>query len=423
MEVRSGYKVTARGVIPDVWDCVRLDAIAKRGSGHTPSKKHPEYWNGPIKWISLADSSALDRLYINETFATITQAGISNSSAVLHPAGTVVLSRDAGVGKSAIMSCDMAVSQHFMAWTCGAELDNHYLYYWLQANKSEFERISNGSTIKTIGLAYFQDLTVTKPPIEEQRAIATALSDMDALLDGLTRLITKKRDLKQATMKQLLTGQARLPGFSGAWVPKTLGDLGSTYGGLTGKTKSDFGVGTARYITFMNVMTNVVIDCEAFDQVQVSSNESQNLVTKGDLLFNGSSETPEEVAFCSYMPKEIPELFLNSFCFGFRLRDKRQVDGLFLSYYIRATPGRDLMKSLAQGSTRYNLSKAALLQASLLLPPKEEQTAIATILADMDAELAALEARLTKTRALKRAMMQELLTGKTRLPIPEAIDA
>lgn len=258
---------------------------------------------------------------------------------------------------------------------------------------------------------------VALPPSEaEQRAIATALSDVDALLEGLTRLIAKKRDIKRATMQQLLTGQTRLPGFSGAWEPKTLGDLGSTYGGLTGKTKSDFGVGTARYITFMNVMTNVVIDCEAFDQVQVSSSESQNPVTQGDLLFNGSSETPEEVAFCSYLPKELPDLFLNSFCFGFRLRDKQQADGLFLAYYIRATPGRELMKSLAQGSTRYNLSKGALLQASLLLPSKDEQTAIATILSDMDAELSALEARLTKTRALKQAMMTELLTGKTRLP-------
>ena len=101
--MKPGYKQTEVGVIPKNWDEVLLDKVAKRGSGHTPDKKYPEYWNGEIKWVSLADSSALDELYIEDTSAKITPQGIANSSAVLHPAGTVILSRDAGVGKSAIM--------------------------------------------------------------------------------------------------------------------------------------------------------------------------------------------------------------------------------------------------------------------------------------------------------------------------------
>jgi type I restriction enzyme S subunit len=199
------------------------------------------------------------------------------------------------------------------------------------------------------------------------------------------------------------------------WEVKRLGEVGSTYGGLTGKTKADFAIGTGRYVTFMNVMANVVIDCALFEQVRVTSSESQNRVNKGDLLFNGSSETPEEVAMCSFMASHVPNLFLNSFCFGFRLRDETQTDGLFLAYYLRASPGRELMKSLAQGSTRYNLSKSALLDGEVRLPLKAEQTAIATVLSDMDAELAALETRRDKTRDLKQGMMQELLTGRTRL--------
>jgi type I restriction enzyme S subunit len=249
----------------------------------------------------------------------------------------------------------------------------------------------------------------------EQRAIAAALSDVDALLGGLERLIAKKRDLKQAAMQQLLTGQTRLPGFHGEWEVKRLGDLGSTYGGLTGKTKADFGDGAGRYVTFMNVMTNVYIDCEKFDAVRIASNESQNLVLRGDLLFNGSSETPEEVAMCSLMMEDVRNLYLNSFCFGFRFHDDTQANGLFLAYYIRSREGRELMKSLAQGSTRYNLSKGALLDASIQLPPLPEQIAIAAVLSDMDAELSALEVRRDKTRALKQGMMQELLTGRTRL--------
>lgn len=196
---------------------------------------------------------------------------------------------------------------------------------------------------------------------------------------------------------------------------KRLGDLGGTYGGLTGKTKEDFGEGAARYITFMNVMTNIVIDSSTFEQVRVSPQESQNRAVKGDLFFNGSSETPEEVALCAVLTEEVQDVFLNSFCFGFRFRDRAEADGLFLAYYFRSAQGRDLMKSLAQGSTRYNLSKTALLKSSLRLPPQLEQTAIAQVLVNMDAELSALAQRRTKTRALKQAMMQELLTGKTRL--------
>jgi len=274
----------------------------------------------------------------------------------------------------------------------------------------------NRNDLPLITQAILHSVVIPVPTgVAEQRAIATALGDVDALLAGLNRLIAKKRDLKQAAMQQLLTGQTRLPGFSGEWEVKRLGEIGSTYGGLTGKTKADFGTGTGRYVTFMNVMANVVIDCALFEQVRVAPSESQNRVSEGDLLFNGSSETPEEVAMCSFMASDVPNLYLNSFCFGFRCRDEQISDGLFLAYYLRANPGRELMKSLAQGSTRYNLSKGALLEASIRLPLKDEQTAIATVLSDMDAELAALEARRDKTRALKQGMMQELLTGRTRL--------
>jgi len=115
--VPTGYKQTEVGVIPQDWDVTLLDSVARRGSGHTPDKAHHEYWGGTIKWVSLQDSDRLDQLYISDTAAKITPAGIANSSAKMHPKGTVVLSRDAGVGKSAIMKDDMAVSQHFMAWT------------------------------------------------------------------------------------------------------------------------------------------------------------------------------------------------------------------------------------------------------------------------------------------------------------------
>ncbi len=308
----------------------------------------------------------------------------------------------------------MATSQDFANYICGPKLHNHFLVYLFRSMGRTWQGLMAGSIHNTIYMPVFKALKIVLPPVSEQREIAAALSDIDALLACLDRLISKKRDLKQAAMHQLLTGQIRLPGFQGEWAVKRLGELGTTYGGLTGKSKADFGTGTARYVTFMNVMTNTVIDCSAFEAVCVSPAENQNSVEPGDLLFNGSSETPEEVALCSLVPHDVHNLYLNSFCFGFRPRMEAVMDGLFLTYYIRSAEGREIMRSLAQGSTR-NLSKKALLAAEVRVPSLREQLAIAGTLSDMDAELTALQARRDKTRALKQGMMQELLTGRTRL--------
>ena len=164
--------------IPDGWSYGLLDNYAERCSGHTPSKSFPEYWDGGIKWISLADSFRLDKGLVEETDKEISKLGTENSSAQVHPAGTVVLSRDAGIGKSGVMAEPMAVSQHFIAWKCDINDNTHnwFLYNWLQLNKHEFERQAVGSTIKTIGLPYFKKLKIALPPYAEQRKIAKILS-------------------------------------------------------------------------------------------------------------------------------------------------------------------------------------------------------------------------------------------------------
>lgn len=202
------YQETAIGWIPADWQFELLDKLALRGSGHTPNKNHPEYWNGGIKWVSLADSHRLDQLYISDTALKISHQGIQNSSAVLHPAGIVVLSRDAGVGKSAITTEPMAVSQHFMCWKCEQKMDNHFLYYWLQFNKRTFENIAMGSTILTIGLPYFKRLRIACPvQLEEQKLIASRLRSADELLMSLQRDLEKTRQLKRGLMQDLLTGR------------------------------------------------------------------------------------------------------------------------------------------------------------------------------------------------------------------------
>ena len=253
------------------------------------------------------------------------------------------------------------------------------------------------------------------PTVPEQHAIAEALSDVDGLINALEALIAKKRAIKQATMQQLLTGKTRLPGFSGKWETDQMGQIGSIYGGLSGKTKIDFEDGNARYVTFLGVLENVVLNTRHTERVYVGPSESQNSVMKGDLLFNASSETPGDLAIGAVMGEQLDNLYLNSFCFGFRIHDKDKYVPLFLAYFFRGDVGRDIMNALAQGATRYNMSKSQFLALELSIPSCDEQHAIASVLSDMDAEVAALEQRRDKTRAIKQGMMQELLTGRVRL--------
>ena len=186
------------------WEVQPLESLADRGSGHTPSKNCPEYYGGGIKWVSLADSKRLDGGLIFKTETEISAQGIKKSSAVLHPAGTVLISRDAGVGKSAVMAEPMAVSQHFIVWTCHAHLlSNWFLYYQLQEMKPVFERIATGSTIKTIGLPFFKELTIAVPTVAEQQRIAACLSSLDALITAKTQKLEALKTLKQGLMQQL----------------------------------------------------------------------------------------------------------------------------------------------------------------------------------------------------------------------------
>jgi type I restriction enzyme S subunit len=194
------------------WARSKIDDIAIRGSGHTPNKSKPEYYNGRIKWVSLADSSKLDNGYIYETKIEISNMGIKNSSAVLHPANTVILSRDAGVGKSAILFTPMAVSQHFIVWICDKDkLLNWFLYFWLQVMKPVFENIANGSTIKTIGLLFFKELCIAIPSLPEQQKIASCLSSLNDLIFTQSVKIEELKEHKRGLMQGLFPNPVEAP--------------------------------------------------------------------------------------------------------------------------------------------------------------------------------------------------------------------
>jgi len=274
----KGYKRTELGVIPEDWRVENLENVASYvSSGKT--KLRTNYGTFPVY-----GSTGL----------------IGQSSSYDYEGECILVARvGANAGKINLVSGNYGVTDN----TIIIRVKNNCLltYLWRNVQLKHLNQLVFGSGQPLITGTQIKALRLPLPPLPEQQAIAEALGDVDGWVAALDALIAKKRDLKTATMQQLLTGHTRLAGFSGKWEEKKLGDLGSTFGGLTGKTKADFGEGSGHYITFMNVMANVIIDCSAFEQVKILSTEYQNRVMRGDILFNGSSETPEEVAMCALL--------------------------------------------------------------------------------------------------------------------------
>ena len=196
----------------------------------------------------------------------------------------------------------------------------------------------------------------------------------------------------------------RFPGFTEDWEQRKLDSIGSTYTGLSGKTKEDFGHGEAQYITYLNVFQNTVSDITMTDKVEIDT--TQNEVKYGDVLFTTSSETPEEVGMSSVWLGHMPNIYLNSFCFGFRPNQK--IDPYFLGYSLRAPYMRDKIKILAQGISRYNISKNKVMELEISLPNNEEQRLLGNFLRNIDLSITLHQRKLEHLNLKKKALLQKL---------------
>ena len=413
------FKSSELGPIPKDWDVKRLGEIFTFKNGYNASANC--YGSGmPVASVLDALST---RPITRQSIATKVNAQYKDQDSFSLKSGDLIFTRSSesleDVGRSNVyLDADNAMFGGFVIrGRPSVVIDSLFVNYMLNTSSCRIRVMSHGAGAQhfNIGQTGLEKVLIPLPPLAEQRRIAGALSDVDELISALGKLIEKKRNIKTGAMQQLLTGKTCLPGFKGKWVEKRLGECGFCFNGITGKSGSDFGHGKSRYITFLNVLTNVIIDSSIFEPVDICSGENQNEVRRGDIFFNTSSETPEEVGLCAVLEEDVKSVYLNSFCFGFRITDN-DVSGRFLAYWFRASAGRALMTSLAQGSTRYNLSKDAFREACVCIPPTlAEQKAIAAVLSDMDAEIAALESDRAKYECIKSGMMQELLTGKTRL--------
>ena len=221
----------------------------------------------------------------------------------------------------------------------------------------------------------FFEMPIVIPRIEEQIKIGKYMLKLDNLITLHQRKLDKLKNIKKSMLEKMFPKngsnipEIRFKGFTDAWEQRKLGNFGKTYTGLSGKTKDDFGHGKAQFITYMNVYSNPIIDVEMTEPIEIDL--KQNEVEIGDVFFTTSSETPEEVGMSSVLLKKCGTVYLNSFCFGFR--PFIILDNYFLAYMLRAQVTRKQIILLAQGISRYNISKNKVMEINIFVPHDKEQ--------------------------------------------------
>jgi type I restriction enzyme S subunit len=391
MELKPGYKQSEVGVIPEDWEVVTASdacSLVVDCKNRTP----------PIvdasEYAVVRTTNVRDGQFIQEDLRFTDEISYREWTARAVPqAGDIMITREAPLGEVCAVpeTHKVCLGQRMMIYRPSpSKTDSRYLLYSLMSLpvRANLMRKIGGSTVGHAKVDDIRFLKLPLPPLSEQRTIATLLSDTDALLASLKQLIAKKRDIKQAAMQELLTGKRRLPGFEGEWEVKRLGVLCSM--------KSGEGI-TAKSIDAVSPFP-----CYGGNGLR---GFTSRFTHEGDYCLIGRVG-----ALCGNLLKVTGQFFASEHAIVVSAFDNVDVTWLTLAL------GMLNLNRRAESSAQPVLTVSKLERIEVDVPStKQEQTAIAAVLSEMDAELAALEVRRDKTRELKRGMMQELLTGRIRL--------
>ena len=311
--------------------------------------------------------------------------------------GDIIMTVRAPVGDVAISNYNACIGRGVCAIK-GSKFIYHYLKYLKE--KEYWKKISKGSTIDSITSNDIKELEIKIPLASEENKI---IKFMD-LLDKKIELQSKKIEALKLYKKRLIDHLVSKMNIVNS---KKLSQLGYTYNGLSGKSKEDFVDGNCKFITFMSVLKNNISE-NLFSTVKIKEKEKQNKVLKGDLFFTGSSETKEEVGMVSTLNYDFDDLYLNSFCFGFRLNLLDEINNNFLCNLLLSSKYRKIISNLGQGFTRVNISKKELLGIDIEYPDYDYQLRIANTLNNMYSKIKLEEEKITKLEALKKGLMQNM---------------
>ena len=308
---------------------------------------------------------------------------------------------------------EAAIAQNIVAFRAKENFVPEYLYalFTNEGNQYKAKRIVMGAvqpSIKVSQLVNVEYKLTTNN--KEQKKIGMYFSCMDTLITLHQRKLEKLKTFKKAMLDKMfpkndeLVPEIRFSGFTDPWEQRKLGDVGTTYTGLSGKTKEDFGHGNGKFVTYMNVFSNTVGLPDMVEPVEID--DTQNKVLYGDVLFTTSSETPEEVGMSSVWLENAENTYLNSFCFGYR--PTVEFNPYYLAYMLRSFSMREKIKFLAQGISRYNISKNKMMYIEMPIPNIEEQEQIGSYFRTINNLITLHQRKLEKLQNIKKSMLNKM---------------
>jgi type I restriction enzyme, S subunit len=406
-QVPEGYKQTEVGVIPEDWDALLLIECSRKitdGEHITPQREKDGYYLLSARNIQngYIDLSDVDYVGFDEYLRIRKRCNPEPEDVLISCSGTIGRVTIVPHGLECVMVRSAALIKPDIN-----RFNGRYIQYTLQATggqKQIFSSLNQGAQANLF-LNHIEKLCIPIPPtIAEQNLIASALSDTDALIESLEQLLAKKRQIKQGAMQELLSPKQ-------GWEKTNLGSLGLFSKG-SGVRKDESHSGNLPCIRYGEIYTHhndYIKDFYSWISCNVANTATR--LKSGDLLFAGSGETKEEIGKCVAFAGEIEAYAGGDIVILSPISSNSQ----FMGYYLNTEPIVRQKASKGQGDAVVHISANALASIQIEVPEVEEQTAIATILSDMDLEIGAIETKLTKARQLKQGMMHELLTGRIRL--------
>ena len=292
-------------------------------------------------------------------------------------------------------------------------VDGYFLLSLVQSERFVKVVLDNctGTSYPAINANDLAEIEVAAPSDEsEAQKIGTIFRSIDNLITLHQRKFEKLTNVKKSMLEKMFPQngssypEIRFKGFTDPWEQRKLGEMGQTYTGLSGKTKDDFGHGQARFVTYMNVFSNPISNPEMTEPIEIDP--KQNEVEVGDVFFTTSSETPEEVGMSSILLEKRGKTYLNSFCFGFRPSEK--IDSYYLAYMLRSESTRAKIILLAQGISRYNISKNKVMEIAVSLPSLDEQKLIGQYFSQLDNLITLHQRELEKLQNIKKSMLEKM---------------
>ncbi|GGD30243.1 hypothetical protein GCM10010915_08170 [Microbacterium faecale] len=402
------------------WRSARLDAIGTVITGSTPPTGVRSNYGRQHLFVSPADLGRSK--YVRSTAKMLSAKGFGRSRRV--PAGaTLFVCIGSTIGKIGMADRELTTNQQINSVIPNAAVDAEYLYYASSTLSTLVREQAGEQAVPLVNKSQFSEFEILLPSLPEQRVIAGALADSDDLIATLERLIAKKQAIKQGIMQQLLTGKTRLPGFTGRWDEVALGESGAITGGGVDKTRNP----TETAVVLLNYMD--VYRAEFIDQGTATMHVTASApkmakcsVKAGDVFFTPTSETPDDIARSAVADADLPGVVYSYHLV--RWRPGPGWDPSYLGYAFSTESFRAQASTLAAGSgTRYVVSMPGFRSLVVPKPAIDEQRAIGATLREVSIEINALNARLSKAQAVKTGMMQQLLTGRTRLPVNDVVAA